>query len=138
MKVPTDLQILRLVHKFHYSEFASHGRESGAHVARQSKIYVPVDCKLVAAKLGVDADIVFGRLYYHMQEKYGYVRDDGSKVAFYTEISGQDKRCINFPLMVSVLAEMEDDRRKLRWSTVLSIAAIVISILVPFSEWLLK
>ena len=69
MKVPTDLAILEEIYKEYYSVYASFQKGGGD---RESKIYVPIVCGDIAKKLNVDSDIVFGRLYYHLEKKYGY------------------------------------------------------------------
>lgn len=110
MKSPSDLKILNTIYKMYYKEFETF--TLGAENKRVSKPYIPIDCKLIARKLKVDGDIVFGRLYYHLQEKYGYNRDDGSKVAFFTLALAGDRHRINFPLMASVLAGLEEESSK--------------------------
>lgn len=127
MKPPSDLRILRAIYKVYYREFSSF--TSGAEGSRQSKVYVPIDCKRIASELGVDADIVFGRLYYYMEKRYGYKGSDGSSVSFFVMAVGQDNKCVNFPLLASVLAGLEEDHNKFHWSILLSSVAIVISLL---------
>jgi hypothetical protein len=96
---------------------------------RGSKIYVPIDCERVAKKLGVDRDIVFGRLYYHLQQKHGYKHEDGTLVPFFSLGVGKEIRCVNFPLLDSVLASLQADHSKFLWSFGFSTAAVVISII---------
>lgn len=138
MKVPSDLTVLRLIYKLYYEEFANFSKEAGAENGRRSKIFVPIDCKLIANKLNVDADIVFGRLYYHMQEKYGYTKEDGSKVAFYSLIAGETSRCVNFPLLASVLAGLEDENSKAQAAIYLSLFATAVAIIAIIVTWLAK
>jgi hypothetical protein len=68
----------------------------------------------------------------------GYTRDDGSKVAFFTLVLAGDRHCINFPLMASILAGLEEESSKALRATQLSTLAIVISIAVPVIDWLSK
>ena len=136
MKLPSDLKMLSTIYKMYNKEFETF--TVGAQNRRVSKPYIPVDCKLIARKLKVDGDIVFGRLYYHLQEKYGYTRDDGSKIAFFALVLGGDRHCINFPLMASVLAGLEEESSKAQRATLLSTLAIVISLVVPIVDWLSK
>jgi len=136
MKLPSDLKMLSTIYKMYNKEFETF--TVGAQNRRVSKPYIPVDCKLIARKLKVDGDIVFGRLYYHLQEKYGYTRDDGSKIAFFALVLGGDRHCINFPLMASVLAGLEEESSKAQRATLLSTLAIVISLVVPIVGWLSK
>jgi hypothetical protein len=138
MKSPSDLAILSAIYKLYYEEFKKFSHEPDAQNGRRSKTYVPIDCKMIANDLDVDGDIVFGRLYYHLEEKYGYTKDDGSKVAFYTPIEGEESRCVNFPLLASVLAGLQEESSKFQRATLLSSLAIVISIVIPAVGWLSK
>lgn len=126
MKPPSDLRILRAIYKVYYREFSSFA--TGKEGSRQTKVYVPIDCERIASELGVDADIVFGRLYYHMENRYGYKKPDGGSVNFFAMAVGRDNKCVNFPLLASVLAGLEEDHSKFRWSIVLSSVAVVISL----------
>lgn len=126
MKCPSDREILQTIYDMYYEEFQNY--VTGATQGRRTKVFVPVDCKRVAKKLAVDGDIVFGRLYYALQEKYGYTKNDGkTNVAFFEQIP-PDGWCINFPLMASVLAGLQEDfnRSQRTWRT--AFAAIVISL----------
>ena len=136
MKTPTDLTILRLIYKLYYEEFRNFSMDAGVENGRRSKIFVPVDCKLIATHLKVDADIVFGRLYYHMEEKYGYRRDDGSRVAFYTQLEGEANRCVNFPMLASVLAGLEEENSKAQTAIYLSLFATAVAITAVVVTWL--
>ncbi|WP_146257886.1 hypothetical protein [Pseudomonas putida] len=120
----------------YYEEFANFSKKAGAENGRKSKIFVPIDCELIANQLNVDADIVFGRLYYHMQEKYGYTKEDGSKVAFYSPIAGENSRCVNFPLLASVLAGLEDENSKAQAAIYLSLFATAVAIIAVVVTWL--
>lgn len=85
--LPTDLQILNTIYNQYYDKFKSFSKNDSD---RSAKNFIPVDIKLIAQKFGVDVDIIFGRLYYHLEQKYGYSRPDGSKVAFFALIIGSD------------------------------------------------
>jgi len=136
MKAPSDRKVLSTIYDAYYKEFETF--ILGADNGRSSKVLMPIDCKFIAQKLKVDGDIVFGRLYYHLQEKYGYTRDDGSKVAFFALMAGGDRHCINFPLAASILAGLQEENSKTQRATLLSTLAIVISITVPIVTWLAK
>jgi hypothetical protein len=71
-----------------------------------------------------------------MQEKYGYTRDDGSKVALYTPIAGEENRCVNLPLLASVLAGLQQENSKFLSATLMSGIALAVSIAVPLASWL--
>ncbi|KAA6178937.1 hypothetical protein F3K50_03840 [Pseudomonas marginalis] len=137
MQPPSDLKILNVIYKLYYEEFKNFAQESDVQNGRVSKIHVPIDCKMIARELGVDSDIVFGRLYYHLEQKYGYKRDDASKVVFFSLGVGPDRHCVNFPLLACVLAGLQEESSKFKWAAVLSGLAVVISIVVPLVSALL-
>ncbi|WP_248915604.1 hypothetical protein [Pseudomonas moorei] len=136
MKTPSDLQVLAIIYKLYYEEFKNYSLEQDVQNGRKSKTFVPINCEMIAKELGVDGDIVFGRLYYHMEEKYGYTRDDGKKVAFYTTLAGEEHRCVNFPLLASVLAGLQEENNKFLLATLMSGIALAVSIVVPLAGWL--
>jgi hypothetical protein len=84
---------------------------------RSSKIMVPIDSPGIAARFGVDPDSIFGRLYYHLDPKYGepVVPDRPMKVLFAPR-AGDDKNCVNFPLLEAVLAGLWQERRRDLWA----------------------
>lgn len=124
-KTPTDLDILDAIYDRYYDDFSSYLK--AASDGRDSKIYVPIDCKAVANALGTDADIVFGRLYYDLEKRYGYRRDDGATVHFFALKAGDDRHAINFPYLASVVANLRSTKSEQRRTAGLSIASIVIA-----------
>ncbi len=127
-KLPTDREILKLIYKRYYQDFESFGKPN-LNVQRESKIYVPIDCELISKDLNVDPDIIFGRLYYHLDKKYGYTQDDGSKVHLFSFAVGKDRHAVHFPLLSAVLAELEQSRFRFVLPLIISFIALVISIL---------
>ncbi|MEX6677854.1 hypothetical protein QWI18_18220 [Pseudomonas sp. W2Oct36] len=87
MKLPSDRTMLELIYKLYYEEFQNHSREVES--GRRSKIYVPIDCEVIAKRFDVDTDLIFGRLYYHLQKKHGYTNEDGSKWHSSAESTGK-------------------------------------------------
>ncbi len=62
---PTDFELLKEIYSRHRNDF------EGAGGSRAAKIMVPVDLQDIADRLGVDADSVFGRRYYYLEEIAG-------------------------------------------------------------------
>ena len=84
---PTDKQILEVIYNKYYDNFSLFSKDNSL---RETKIYVPIDLEKIANELKVDNDIIFGRLYYHLNKKYGYINENGSKVHFFTPKCGKD------------------------------------------------
>ena len=128
-KVPTNLEILNTIHTLYYSDFADYSKETSS---RDSKIYVPIDVDKVAHNLSVDVDIIFGRLYYDLDRRYGYSQKNGTQVKFFSIQFGKDRHVINFPYMAAVLAELSDENKKFRIATVIALISLVVSIVSIF------
>lgn len=118
--------MLETIYKEYYEEFSNF--QNGENCGRQSKVYVPIDCKLIAAKLNIDSDIIFGRLYNHMNKLHSYANDDGSKVPLFSLQIGVDRKCVHFPMLSSVLAGLQVENSKFKTTVWLSSTAIAISI----------
>jgi hypothetical protein len=123
---PTDLEILEEIYKTYYSKFISFSKENPN---RSSKMYVPIDIESIAKHFSVDSDIIFGRLYYHLEKKYGFTQPDGSKVPFFSIKVGSDKHVVHFPLLAAVYAKLREEENKHILSTWISVAAIIISVI---------
>lgn len=124
--LPTDLEILEKIYEKYYPEFSSYSKDSPT---RSTKNYVPIDIEALSEEFGVDGDILFGRLYSYLEKKHGYKQDDGAFVHFFTISVGSDRHAVNFPLLSSVLADLQDDHRRFRLTTIISASALVISII---------
>lgn len=120
---PTDLQILEEIYRRYYSDYENYSEESPN---RSSKVYVPIDMEKIAEHFGVDSDIIFGRLYYHLEPKYGF-KDGDSRVHFFALRVGEDRHAVQFLLLASVIADLREIRAKHLIATWVSIAALVVS-----------
>lgn len=124
-RLPTDLQILDAIYERYYATFTQY---TNGDDTRSAKIYVPIEIKQIAEDLHVDGDIIFGRLYYHLEKKHGYRQDDGSVVHFFGLRVGGDTHCVNFPLAASVLADLRDQSRKHNIATWIAVGSLIIAI----------
>ena len=68
-RIPTDREILQEIYDRHYETYVSFSKEKPS---RSAKIMVPIDIEIIAKHFKVDVDIIFGRLYYHLEKKFGY------------------------------------------------------------------
>ena len=133
---PTDFELLKEIYTRYRDDFASYVEGAPGH--RAAKIYVPLDLPAIANHFGVDDDSIFGRLYYHLEPKYGEKDDQkfGPQKSFFTPVAGPDKNCVNFPLLEAVFASLWQQRRRdllALFTAVLSLgialAALLVSIL---------
>jgi len=125
-KHPTDLKVLKLIYKTYYQTFVdkANGKRSGT-----PWNYVTLDIEALAQKLKVHPDLLFGRLYYYMDEKYRYEQPDGTKVYFIKKVKEDDTEAINFPLLEGVLANLKQNNLKYWIPIFISSLAMGISII---------
>ncbi len=122
--IPTDETLLSIIYKENLKAFSEWSEENKTRVA---KIWVPIDIDALGKKFRCDPDLVFGRLYYHMNEKYGSSTGDGQDVNFFNMRLANDRHVVNFPLLTSVLADLQDNRKRFIISTRLAALSLVIS-----------
>ncbi|EAQ98746.1 hypothetical protein KT71_08972 [Congregibacter litoralis KT71] len=125
MKNPSDGNILDTIFKEYYAEFQQYEQTPNS---RSSKIYVPIDCELLARRLRMDEHLLFGRLYYHLDQKYRYTQEDGSKVYLFAFKVGKDRHAVNFPLLAAVLAEHKLSFNRFMFPMAISCVALSVSI----------
>jgi UDP:flavonoid glycosyltransferase YjiC (YdhE family) len=126
----TDRQILRAIYELYYDDFVSFERSNKA---RDSRIYLPIDIPAVARRIDMAPELVFGRLYYHLAPKHGRT-DAQISVPFFEKtfpnrVTGKpDLHVVNFPVLESILANLEYEERKFRLPIVISAGSMVIAI----------
>lgn len=122
--LPTDEHLLAMIYKKNLKAFSEWSEDNKTRV---TKIWVPIDIDEMAKKYRCDPDLIFGRLYYHMNEKYASSTGDGQDVNFFNMRLGNDRHVVNFPLLTSVLANLQDERKRFIISTRLAALSLVIS-----------
>ena len=127
-KPPTDRKIIQKIHDKYLQDFGNFDKDE-VEPTRSTKIFVPIDFQAIAIELRVDPDIVFGRLYYHLNKKFGYARDDGTRVQLFERQVNGDRDVVNFPLLSAVLAELHESWWRFTAPLILSAAAFIFSIL---------
>jgi hypothetical protein len=124
--LPTDLEILNRIYDRYYDAFADWDVDPSI---RKNKNFIPIDIPLIAQQLGVNADVVFGRLYYSLQKRHGFRNEDKTLVPFFTRELEEGKNHINFPLLSAVLAELRDQHVTQTANRTLSIFSLSISVI---------
>jgi hypothetical protein len=127
----TDREILRAIYERYHDDFISFEQKPKT---RETKNYLSIDIRAVAQALKMEPELVFGRLYYHLAPKYG--RTDGhTRVPFFEKtfrnsVTGEpDLHVVNFPVLESVLAELEYEERKFRLPFTVSAISLAVAIL---------
>jgi hypothetical protein len=122
----TDKRLLEAIYDVHADEYS---RLVVAQPRPQAFFYLPVDFEKVAQKVSSDADTVFFRLHYTLENKYGYKDGAGVQVHLFAYTIGDRFRCINFPYMCSIIAQLNDSERSLFWTQIGVAVALVIGVL---------
>lgn len=122
--IPTDERMLAEIYRRYLRTFSDWSDENRT---RTAKIWVPIDIEALAKRFRSDPDLIFGRLYYHMNEKYGSSTGDGDRVNFFNMRLGQDRHCVNFPLLTSVLSDLQDDKKRFLISSRLAGLSLIVS-----------
>lgn len=121
----TDRRILECIYEMY--ETAYPGKES-PEARGKNDPYLTINVLDVAVRLGCTPEMLFGRLYYHLDAKYRYEQGDGVKVHLFSIVVGDKRHCVNFPYLAAVLAEKDEEHTRQLWSLGLSIAALVLSV----------
>jgi len=122
--IPSDFQLLAEIYCRYQDQFKNFSEKSPG---RATKTYVPIDIEAIAKHFGTDPEIIFGRLRYHLDQKYGYEKN-GKEVPFFLKEVNQDKNAVNFPMLASVIAGLREERNRQNTVLKISIAAIIISL----------
>lgn len=132
--IPTDETLLTEIYRRYLAEFSNYSDENKT---RSAKIWMPVDIDVLAKRFRCDPDLIFGRLYYHLNGKYGTETASGDKSDFFALRIGRDHHCVNFPMLASVLADLQDDRKRFVVSTRLAALSLIVSALsIAIAIWL--
>jgi len=127
--LPTDRILLRAIYTRHLPDYLSYTEENQT---RSSKIFVPLDLEGLSKDLGIDPDILFGRLYYHLNGAHSQVGANADRSEFFSPRIGADRHCINFPMLTSVLADLQDRHRQFLTANMIASFSLVISLISVF------
>jgi hypothetical protein len=128
-RVPTDREILEVIHERYYVQYTEVSSGLDVQVS-DNRIYLPVDLAAVAADLEVDGNIVFGRLYYYLDQKYAYRTQEGAWVHLFWLRFGspQGNHWVNFPVLTSVLASLQEEDHRVKWTRSIAIGSLTVSV----------
>ncbi len=123
MKI-TDRKILNTIYEYHYDDFLNYSKEQQN---RKSKNHIPIDLQSIADDLDMDIELLWGRLYYHLDKKYSFHGNNETTHLFVIKI-GEDRNAINFPLLSAIAAELNESHKRFTIPIVLSIVAVIVSV----------
>ena len=101
-------------------------RDTAGHGANDP--HLAIDVREAPQKLECDPELLFGRLYYHLDQKYRYKQDDGVIVSLFVLQAGNKRHAVQFPYLASVLAGLNQEYTRYLLSLVLSVIALVLSV----------
>ena len=125
-RLPTDLKILNRIYDGYYETFV---KDKASRIGNN---YIPIDIDRLAEDLGVDVDMMFGWLYYHLDKKHRYKQEDGAAVHLFAPKVGDEKDCVHFPYLGAVLAGLRSESRKVLMATWIAIISLIVAALALF------
>jgi len=125
MKISTDREILDRLFNMYASDFEA---AQQAPDKDGNRIYVPIDIPAVAEQLGDNEHVLFGRLFYHLDQKHRYQQAGGAMVHLFSAQVGNARHCINYPLLCAVLADLREQHTENTKAFWLSLAALALSL----------
>ena len=120
-RLPTDLKILNRIYDGYYETFV---KDKASRIGNN---YIPIDIDRLAEDLGVDVDMMFGWLYYHLDKKHRYKQEDGEVVHLFALKVGDEKHCVHFPYLGAVLAGLRSESRKVLMATWIAIISLIVA-----------
>ena len=143
----TELQILAVIYERYYETFADFDRNDQER-NRFTKNHVPIDVASVATQLGSEPDIVFGTLYYVLNEKHRIKTDEpgGDPDANSVEVPffmhfwpphiavalpakyAKERDLVHFPMVAALYASLRDQDSKATWAVRVSIISTCIAL----------
>lgn len=125
MKLPTDRYLLECIFQMYERDYPGPISASGH---GENDPYVPVDLRAVAKKAGCSPELLFGRLYYHLNQKHRYKQPNGAEVSLFELNFKNSGHAVQFPYLASILAGLNQEFRRQLVTYGVSFTALGISI----------
>jgi hypothetical protein len=125
MRLPTDRYILECIFLMYERDYPG---PTSASSRGENDPYVPVDLPAVAKEVGCSPELLFGRLYFHLNQKHRYKQANGADVSLF-ELNIESKgHSVQFPYLASILAGLNQEFRRQLITYGVSFTALGISI----------
>ncbi|KGJ93810.1 hypothetical protein [Colwellia psychrerythraea] len=86
---------------------------------------IKINCKLVSANLGIDERIYRHLIEYHYNKKFGMKNNEGKTIDIFT--LKKEYMYVNYPLLVSINADLQLENNKFLLPIWISSAALVVA-----------
>lgn len=93
-KLPSDRKVLECIYEMYEASYPGDHSRTGSN---ENDPYVAIDVPAVAAKLNCKPELLFGRLYYHLDFKHRYTQENGALVPFFYLKVGDKRHAIHLP-----------------------------------------
>ena len=124
-KLSTDREVLKCIYEMYESSYPGVKRDSSG---GENDPYLAIDVPAVAEKLQCKPELLFGRLYYHLDFKHRYKQENGALVYLFYLKLGDKRHAVHFPYLAAILAGHDQEHRKQLWSLGISVVALVLSV----------
>ncbi len=121
----TDRYLLQCIYDMYLPDYPGPKDERGAGI---NDPYVPINIRAVAERVGMSPELVFGRLYFHLDHKYRYKHESGATTSLFQLQVGGKKHAVQFPYLAAVLAEKNQEFRRYALTLALSATALGVSL----------
>ncbi|WP_020162990.1 hypothetical protein [Methyloversatilis discipulorum] len=120
----TDRYILQCIFNMYLRDYPG-PREPGGRGANDP--YIAIDIHALAHRMKCSPELLFGRLYYHLDQKHRYKRESGAVVSLFTLQAGEKRHAVNFPFLAAILAEKNQEFRRHVLALAISFLALGVS-----------
>ena len=125
VRLPTDRYLLQCIYDMYQADYPGPKAAAGPGA---NDPYVPINVHAVAAKVGMSPELVFGRLYFHLDQKYRYKHDNGVTVSLFTLKVEEKRHAVQFPYLASILAAQNQEFRRFAVGLTMSSVALGVSL----------
>lgn len=108
-KLPTDRGVLQCIFDMYQSSYPGQKAADGR---GENDPFISIDIPAIASKLGCGPELLFGRLHYHLDQKYRYKQEAGPLVPLFHLKAGEKRHAVQFPYLACILAGMNQDFRR--------------------------
>ncbi len=122
--LPSDLDILNAIYEHYFPKFVESNNKFSDDDDRVAGAFMQIDVAEIANQLDADPNIVFGRLYYYLEKKYG--NKDEHLSLFALKVGGRP-HCVNMLYLTSIVSELRREYGRYWWTMAFTAISVAIS-----------